>query len=197
MTSLNIIQIIGPKMIYRILCLCILIINLPVMAKIENIVNKDGDFKVRVAVVDVQSVLEGSIAIKDLRNKIEKLNHKIQEDIAAKEAEFKPMEEKLINARASLSEDDFERKVNEFNAKVSHVRKEIQIKKTKLEQAHAEAMSRVHETTITIISDLAEKYSLNLVIPSAQVLYAKNNLNITSEVTFMLNERLKEVTINY
>lgn len=184
-------------MIYRILCLCILIINLPVMAKIENIVNKDGDFKVRVAVVDVQSVLEGSIAIKDLRNKIEKLNHKIQEDIAAKEAEFKPMEEKLINARASLSEDDFERKVNEFNAKVSHVRKEIQIKKTKLEQAHAEAMSRVHETTITIISDLAEKYSLNLVIPSAQVLYAKNNLNITSEVTFMLNERLKEVTINY
>ena len=40
------------------------------MAKIENIVNKDGDFKVRVAVVDVQSVLEGSIAIKDLRNKI-------------------------------------------------------------------------------------------------------------------------------
>jgi len=167
------------------------------MAKIENIINKDGDFKVRVAVVDVQSVLEGSIVIKDLRNKIEKLNQKIQEDIVKKEAEFKPMEEKLINERASLSEDDFERKVNEFNAKVSHVRKEIQIKKTKLEQAHAEAMSRVHETTITIISDLAEKYNLNLVIPSAQILYTKNNLNITSEVTFMLNERLKEVTINY
>jgi len=184
-------------MIYRILCLCILIINLPVMAKMENITNKDGDFKVRVAVVDVQSVLEGSIAIKDLRNKIEKLNQKIQEDIAAKEAEFKPLEEKLIKERPFLSDEEFEQKVNEFNAKVSEVRKEIQIKKTKLEQAHAEAMSKIHETTISIISDLAEKYNVNLVIPSAQVLYAKNNLNITSEVTFMLNEKLKEVTINY
>ncbi|HJD55541.1 MAG TPA: OmpH family outer membrane protein [Rickettsia endosymbiont of Pyrocoelia pectoralis] len=181
---------------HRILYL-FLIISFPLFANSEIIEDKDNNFKVRVAVVDVQSILEGSIAIKDLRNKIEKLNHKIQEDIGAKEAEFKPMEEKLINERASLSEDDFERKVNEFNAKVSHVRKEIQTKKTKLEQAHAEAMSKVHETTIIIISELAEKYNLNLVLPSAQVLYTKNNLNITSEVTFLLNERLKEVTINY
>ncbi|MFQ3886424.1 MAG: OmpH family outer membrane protein [Rickettsia conorii subsp. raoultii] len=184
-------------MIYRVLCLCIFIINFSTITEAQNVPIKEDNFKVRVAVADVQSILEGSIAIKDLRNKIEKLNHKIQEDIAAKEAEFKPLEEKLLNERSHLSETAFEHKVNEFNAKVSHVRKEIQIKKTKLEQAHAEAMSRVHETTITIISELAAKYNLNLVIPSAQVLYAKNNLNITSEVTFMLNERLKEVTINY
>ncbi|MCZ6902003.1 MAG: OmpH family outer membrane protein [Rickettsia endosymbiont of Ixodes persulcatus] len=184
-------------MIYRILCLCIFIINFSTITEAQNVPIKEDNFKIRVAVADVQSILEGSIAIKDLRNKIEKLNHKIQEDIAAKEAEFKPLEEKLLNERSNLSETEFEHKVNEFNAKVSHVRKEIQIKKTKLEQAHAEAMSRVHGTTITIISELAEKYNLNLVIPSAQVLYAKNNLNITSEVTFMLNERLKEVTINY
>ncbi|MCX4079362.1 OmpH family outer membrane protein [Rickettsia rhipicephali] len=184
-------------MIYRILCLCIFIINFSTITEAQNVPIKEDNFKVRVAVADVQSILEGSIAIKDLRKKIEKLNHKIQEDIAAKEAEFKPLEEKLLNERSHLSETEFEHKVNEFNAKVSHVRKEIQIKKTKLEQAHAEAMSRVHEITITIISELAEKYNLNLVIPSAQVLYAKNNLNITSEVTFMLNERLKEVTINY
>ncbi|MGX6960805.1 MAG: OmpH family outer membrane protein [Rickettsia endosymbiont of Pentastiridius leporinus] len=181
---------------YKILYL-FLIISFSFFANSEPVEDKDNNFKVRVAVVDVQSILEGSIAIKDLRNKIEKLNHKIQEDIVAKEAEFKPMEEKLINERASLSEDDFERKVNEFNAKVSEVRKEIQSKKAKLEQAHAEAMSKIHEATIAIINKLAEKYELNLVLPSAQVLYAKNNLNITSEVTFMLNERLKEVTINY
>lgn len=180
-------------MIYRILCLCIFIINFSTITEAQSVPIKEDNFKVRVAVADVQSILEGSIAIKDLRNKIEKLNHKIQENIAAKEAEFKPLEEKLLNERSHLSETEFEHKVNAFNAKVSHVRKEIQIKKTKLEQAHAEAMSRVHETTITIISELAEKYNLNLVIPSAQVLYAKNNLNITSEVTFMLNDINKRV----
>jgi len=179
------------------LFLVLLIIGFSYFAKSAEIINKEDNFRVRVAVVDVQSILEGSIAIKDLRKKIEKLNQRIQEEISTKEAEFKPMEEKLINERSFLSEEDFERRVNEFNAKVSEVKKEIQMKKTKLEQAHAEAMSKVHETTIAIISDLAEKYNVNLVIPSAQILYAKNNLNITSEVTFTLNEKLKEVSINY
>ncbi|XVN41835.1 MAG: OmpH family outer membrane protein [Rickettsia endosymbiont of Argas persicus] len=180
---------------YRVLWL-FLIIGFSYFVQAEPM-NKEDNFKVRVAIVDVQSILEGSIAIKDLRKKIEKLSQKNQDDIAMKEAEFKPMEEKLINERSSLNEEEFERKVNEFNAKVSEVRKEIQSKKAKLEQAHAEAMSKIHEATIAIISELAEKYNVNLVIPSAQILYAKNNLNITSEVTFMLNERLKEVQINY
>ena len=180
---------------YRLLWL-FLIISFSYFAKAE-LPNKDDNFKVRVAIVDVQSILEGSMAIKNLRNKVEKINQKIQEDINAKEAEFKPMEENLMKERSSLNEEEFEQKVSAFYEKVTEVKKEIQIKKAKLEQLHAEAMSKIHETTITIISDLAEKYNINLVIPSAQILYAKDNLNINSEVTFILNERLKEVSINY
>lgn len=180
---------------YRLLGL-LLIISFSYFAQAE-LPNKEDNFKVRVAIVDVQSILEGSMAIKNLRNKVEKINQKIQEDINIKEAEFKPMEESVMKERSSLSEDEFEKKVSEFYEKVTEVKKEIQSKKARLEQAHAEAMSKIHELTITIISELAEKYSVNLVIPSAQILYAKDNLNITSEVTFILNERLKEVQINY
>lgn len=181
----------------RLLFIYLLIISLPIFGQQENIQNKEDNFKVRVAVVDIQSILEGSIAIQNLRKIVEQFNQKIQQDIATKEAEFKPLEEKLIKERQLLSEDDFEKRVNEFNAKVSEAKKEIQVRKTRLEQAHAEAMGMIHEMTITIISELAEKHNLNLVIPSTQILYAKNNLNITAEVTFILNERLKDVTVNY
>ncbi|MFY9590017.1 OmpH family outer membrane protein [Rickettsia endosymbiont of Halotydeus destructor] len=179
------------------LFICFLIASLPVFAKRGNIQNKEDNFSVRVAVVDIQSILEGSVAIQNLRETVSRLNQKIQQDISKKEIEFKPLEENLIKERQSLSEVDFEKRVNEFNVKVSEVKKEIQARKTKLEQAHAEAMGMIHEMTITIITELAEKYDLNLVIPNTQILYARNNLNITAEVTFILNERLKNVTVNY
>ncbi len=180
-----------------LLCVCLLIINSSAIANKKLISNKENNFEARIAVVDIQSILEESLAIQNLRKTVSKLNQKIHQDITQKEIEFKPLEEKLIEQREYLSEIDFERQVNEFNAKVSEAKKAIQIRKTRLEQAHAEAMGKVHEMTITIISDLAEKYNLNLVIPSAQVLYARNNLNITSEVTFILNTRLKNVAVNY
>ncbi|MFV9897224.1 MAG: OmpH family outer membrane protein, partial [Rickettsia conorii subsp. raoultii] len=54
-------------MIYRVLCLCIFIINFSTITEAQNVPIKEDNFKVRVAVADVQSILEGSIAIKDLR----------------------------------------------------------------------------------------------------------------------------------
>ncbi|NDA90581.1 MAG: OmpH family outer membrane protein, partial [Alphaproteobacteria bacterium] len=63
--------------------------------------------------------------------------------------------------------------------------------------AHSQAIEVVHQKTISIIGDLAKKYSLDIVLPTSQVLYVKSELNITPEVISKLNNDLKEVPINY
>ena len=73
----------------------------------------------------------------------------------------------------------------------------MQIKKTSLEQAHGEAMGMVHQTIVEIIGDLAKKHGFNLVLPSSQVLFVDNELNLTLEVITNLNNRLKTVEVNY
>lgn len=151
----------------------------------------------RVAVVDVESILEHSIAVNSIRKSINEISSQIQKELSAKELELKNIEGELIKKRGILSESEFDSKVTEFNKRVNETQKEMQIKKNALEQAHSEAVQQVHHTTISIISDLAKKYDLNMVLPSSQVLFVDNKLNITLEVITSLNERLKSVEVKY
>lgn len=157
----------------------------------------DDRFQVRVAVVDIQSILENSLAVRSIRESVYKVSEKIQQDISDKEKEYKKIESALAAKRSSLNEEEFEKEVLRFEKAVNIIKKEIQARKTHLERAHAEAMGKVHETTINIISNLAEKYNINLVIPSAQILFAKSTLNMTLEVTTELNNKLKTVKMKY
>ena len=176
----------------KILLPIILFFNLSAMA-----IEPKRNFEVRIAVVDVQSILENSIAITGVRKSIDAISGDIQKYLAAKELEFKAIEEGLIKKRGVLNEEAFEKEVDNFNKKVSEAQKEMQSRKARLEQAHAGAISKVHEVTMEIINELARKYNFNMALPSSQVLFATTDLNITSEVITALNSRLKSVKVNY
>ncbi len=157
----------------------------------------DNRFVARIAIVDVQSILEHSAAIQSIRKYVDQISKKIRQDLSRKDMELKEIDNLLMGKRNSVSEVAFEQEVNDFHKKVNIAQKEIQDRKVHLEQAHAEGIGKVQETIIKIINDLAEKHNLDLVIPSTQVLFAKNTLNITQEVIVELNNKLKHVTIKY
>ena len=162
-----------------------------------NIANADSNFDAKIAIVDIQYILENSLAIQSIKKEIEMISQEIQKDMSKKEAELKKIEESLIKKRDSLKEEDFNMEVNSFNTKVSEAQKDIQNKKTRLEQAHSKAVGKVYETTIEIITNLSKKKNFNLVIPTAQILFAKDNFNITSEIITELNNKLQLVRVNY
>lgn len=168
-----------------------------VIAISPGFVYAEEKFKSKIAVVDVESIFEHSTSTQYIRKTINEISAKIQAEMSAKELNLKNIEGDLIKQRGILGEADFESKVAEFNKLVSESQKEMQIKKTSLEQAHGEAMAMVHQTIIDIIGDLAKKHDFNLVLPSSQVLFVDNELNITLEVISNLNSRLKTVEVNY
>ena len=164
---------------------------------LNNIVSASNNFDAKIAIVDIQYILENSVAIKSIRKDIEIISQEIQKDMSKKETELKKLEETLVKKRDSLKEEDFNIAVNSFNIKVSEAQKDIQSKKTRLEQAHSKAVGTVYETTIEIITNLSKKKNFNLVIPTAQILFAKDDFNITSEVIVELNNKLQLVKVNY
>jgi Skp family chaperone for outer membrane proteins len=157
----------------------------------------ENNFTARAAVVDVESILEHSEAIMDIKKSISIIREQIKNELATKEIKLKEAEAELIEQRGVLPKEKFEALVSVFNKKVSSTQKEMQYKKSALERAHASAISEVHKNTISVISDLSKKYGFNIVFPSSQVLFVNNSLNITHEVISNLNVRLKEVEVNY
>lgn len=160
-------------------------------------IEESSKFDARVAVVDVESILEHSRAILQIKKSINIISEQIQSELSSKEIQLKEAEAELIKQRGVLPKDKFDSLVAAFNKRVSATQQEMQNKKTALEQAHANAIAEVHKNTIDVISDLSKKYGFNIVFPSSQVLFVNNSLNITHEVISNLNENLKEVEVNY
>jgi Skp family chaperone for outer membrane proteins len=153
------------------------------------------DYTTKAAVVDVQTILENSVAVQNLRKEMEKLSENIHEEMSKKETELKKAEQELVNKKSSLTEEAFQKEVDKFNVKVSKAQKHMQSKKEELETIHADAMNQVHEATIEIISKLADERGFNMAIPSSQILFVKGYLDITPEVLNKLNANMKNVQL--
>lgn len=151
----------------------------------------------KLAVVDVESILENSLAIANIKNSINALGELIQEELTEKEKEFKKREQELIELQKTLPKEKFDFLVNSFNQNINQAQKNFKVKKLALEQSHSRAIEKVQKTIIAIIGELAKKYDFNTVLPSTHVLFIKDELNITSEVLSTLNARLVEVPIEY
>jgi Skp family chaperone for outer membrane proteins len=173
-----------------------MIIAVPVGALSDDH-NKDdhNKFVAKAAVVDIESILGNSIAIKNIKKSINDISEKIQSDLLQKEIDLKRAENDLIKQRGVLTETEFNKKITEFNKVVNKTQQEMHKRKSALEHAHSEALAEVHEKTIAVIKELSKKYDFNIVFPSSQILFVKNDMNITLEVITKLNERLEKVDV--
>lgn len=151
----------------------------------------------KIAIVDIQSVLDNSIAIKHLRASIDAISEQFAKELSEKEIEFKEMEASLVKKRTSFKPEQFEKEVEGFYKKLSAFQHETQKKKEKLERAHSTAIEFVHEHTIKIVHEVSKERGFNITLPMSQTLYAADVLNITSEVTQRLNQKVTEVQIKY
>ena len=157
----------------------------------------EDSHKVTIAVVDVQYVLDQSVAVAGLRDTIDKISEGLHKEFAQKETELKTAEAELVKKRGILTSEQFDSSVSGFYKKVSEAQHHMQQKKIKLEQAHAASIGVVHDNTMKIVKELAKERGFNLAIPSSQILYADDALNITSEVVKRLNDRVKTLNLNY
>lgn len=151
----------------------------------------------KIAIVDVQAILDNSLAMNSVKNAVDTISKKFQHEFSRQENELKDQEKNLLRQKEKLSEEELQKEVLKFNKKVTNIQKTTQDKKLKLEQAHAKAMNKVNEIALKIISDIAAEKKYLIVLPSSQVLFANEKLNITKEVLKRLNSRMPSINLDF
>ena len=151
----------------------------------------------KIAIVDVQAVIDNSVAVKHLRESIDKISEELSKELSAKEVEFKNMEATLVKKKERLKPEQFDIEVENFYKTLSAFQHETQKKKEKLERAHSDAIESVHTSTIKIIHKISKEKGFSIALPASQTLYSDESLNITEEVTKQLNETVTDVKLNY
>lgn len=151
----------------------------------------------KIAVVDVQYLMENSQAYTSTRNQIDDISNKLHNKMTNTESSLKKEEEALINKRGVIDNEKLEAEIESFNNKISAIQMSIQQKKAELEQLHGEAVNKIQGYVTQIITTMASEKNFNIAIPSSQLLYATPSLDITEEVLLRLNETLPSVEITF
>lgn len=150
-----------------------------------------------VGVVDITRIMADSSAAKSIREQLQSKQKSFQAELDKKEEALLKEDQELSKQQANMERTAFEQKVKSFRAKAAAAQREIQTKKGQLDKAFASALEQIQSNVVNITAEVAREKKLNLVVSSAQVLYADGALDVTADVLSRLNKKLPRVTLKF
>ena len=151
--------------------------------------------EVNIAVIDMQRIMSDSLSAKSVQEQVVKTRNKFQDEMTKKEADLAKNNQEISKQQSLLSQEAFEEKLRQFNDKVATVQHDFQTKKAAFDQATIDAAIVIEDAVNDIVAKLAKEKSYSLVIPTSQILYSDNMLDITDYVLKSLNARLTKVEL--
>ncbi|MFN7710723.1 MAG: OmpH family outer membrane protein [Holosporales bacterium] len=150
--------------------------------------------ELKVGVIDLNRLFAESKAAQGLQKAVEEHGAKFQAEIEKQETTLHEAESKLAAEQSKLKPEEFAKKRAEFENKVANVQEKVAEKRMQLEQALEKAKAKVEQNIGSIVTALAEKKGLTLVIPRGATLFRAESLEMTDEVLKQLDEKLPSVS---
>ncbi len=146
--------------------------------------------------VDFKYVLNESKAGKGaqayLKNKLENGIKNLKN----KEKSIQEEEKKIIQQKKLIAAEEYKKKVNELRGKVSSLQKERDKLLDTVAKQRSKARIELLKNLNPIIKDYMKEKKIRIVLDKKSILLADENLDITKEITDLLNKKLKSIKLN-
>ena len=146
--------------------------------------------------VDFKYILNESSAGKKAQTFLKKKLSDGIERIKKKEKSIQEEEKKIIQQKKVLSAEEYKKKVKALREKVSS----LQTQRNNLLDTVAKQRSKARAELLKTLNPIIKKYmkenTVRLVLEKKSILLADENLNITEEITGLLNKKLKSIKLN-
>jgi Skp family chaperone for outer membrane proteins len=148
-----------------------------------------------VAVIDVQRILDESLAAKSVQKQLETQRSKFQTEIEKEENDLRQAEQDLSKAHDQLTPDAYSDREQQLRQRFLAVERHVQARRKVLDQAFTDSMNEVRASLLNIVDAAAHEHGANLVLIKQQILWTDKALDITDEVLGRLNAKLPQVTV--
>ena len=159
--------------------------------------NPGGPTNLTVLVVDVQSLLQNSKAAKMVRQQIEQKRNEYAKDISHQEETLRQERDALQRQQSSLSAEAMNQKGREFQQKVNELDRNVQSKRQALEKSNADALEKIQQSMLKIISEIAKERKANLVFQRSELVLYDQVFDVTDSVLKKLDEDLPTLTVDF
>src|SRR5437763_5234015 len=150
-----------------------------------------------IMVVDVQALLQNSKSAKMVRQQIEQKRAEYAKEISHQEEALRQERDSLQRQQSSLSAEALNQKGREFQQKVNDLDRNVQSKRQSLERSNAEALEKIQEVMLKIITDIAKDRKGNMVFQRSELMLFDQNYDVTDDVLRRLDEHLPTLTVNF
>ena len=144
--------------------------------------------------IDFKYVLNESVAgkkaQKDLKNQLEKGLSQVK----TKEKKIQDEEKKIIQQKKLISSEEYKKKVNELRTQVSKLQTERQKLLNSVAQRRAKAKNELLKSLNPLIETYMKEKNIKMVIDKKYLLLANKELDITKDITNLLNGKLKSLS---
>jgi len=149
----------------------------------------------KIAYVDMSRILNESSAGKNLTEQIKSLNTSNVNKYKKKEKELIIMEKDLLKKKNILSKEDFEAKVIALQTTIKKFKNDINVSRKDVESKRNKGTAKLFEFLNSILTDYSSKNSITLVLQKKNILIAKSELDITSQILELLNKKVKTIKL--
>ena len=150
-----------------------------------------------VMVVDVQALLQNSKAAKMVREQIEGKRAEYAKEISHQEETLRQERDALQRQQSTLSAEQLNAKGREFQAKVNELDRDVQAKRQALERSNADALQKIQDVMVKIITDIAKDRKANLVFQRSELVLFDQGFDVTDQVLQKLDEQMPTLTVNF
>ena len=147
----------------------------------------------QIVYIDVNSILNNSEVGKSLNTYIKEISDKNSISYKEIEEQFLRKEKELLAQKNILEESEFNKKFEKLSKEVNIYRSEKKSSINKLNEIKLNNTKKILKILNPIITNYVDKNSISLVIPKKNIIVGKKNLDITSEIVKLLNDKVKSL----
>ena len=150
----------------------------------------------KLAVVDIDYLINNSKAGKYIQTTIKKINDKKIAEFNKKEKEFQKKQTELISQKNVLSKEEFNKKASDLNKNI----KEYNLNKKKVigesNQKKSKAIGELLAKINQLLVEYAEQNKISFIIDKKNIILTKTESEITNEIFEILNKKYDKIKIN-
>lgn len=147
----------------------------------------------KIAVVDVNIVMRDSSAASGLRAQIKNELDKFRKWGKSREDKYIKEGEALQKQQSVLAQDVLRERQRGLQKKVAAFQVEARNREQKIRRAGATAQQELDKLLVAVVSDVAKKQGLTLVLPRNVLIYSGAVQDVTKETVAQLNKKMPKL----
>ena len=149
-----------------------------------------------VAYIDMEKVMNETDAGKSLIQQLETIHKKNVTGFNKKEEDLKKQESSILSQKNILSEKEYKNKINKLKDEITIYNKERKEKIDSVAKKKIEATASLLKEINPILADYSKKNGISIIFRKKDIVLAKSNLEITTQIIELVNSKVKKININ-